>query len=54
MFGHDFHKLVEALLCGGNTKIKLPKAGNSDVFFLDTWVRSARKGKAVALQDHEQ
>ena len=34
MFGHDFGILVYALLCGGDTKFKLPKAGNGNVFFL--------------------
>ena len=34
MFGHGFDKLVLVLLCGGDTKIKLPKAGNGNVFFL--------------------
>ena len=29
MFGHDFGILVYALLCGGDTKFKLPKAGKS-------------------------
>ena len=35
MFGHDFGILVYyALLCGGDTKFKLPKAGNgNNVFF---------------------
>ena len=33
MFGHDFGILVYALLCGGDTKFKLPKAGNGNVFF---------------------
>ena len=32
MFGHDFGILVYALLCGGDTKFKLPKAGNGNVF----------------------
>ena len=54
MFGRGFDKLVEALLCGGDTKFKLPKVGNGNVFFLDTWVRFEREGKAVALQYHEQ
>ena len=54
MFGHGFDKLVQAFLCGGDTKFKLPKAGNGNVFFLDTWVGFAREGKAVALQYHEQ
>ena len=26
MFGHGFDKLVEVLLCGGDTNFKLPKA----------------------------
>ena len=34
MFGHDLDKLVEALPCGGETKFKLPKAGNGNVFSL--------------------
>ena len=57
MFGHGFDKLVYALLCGGDTKFKLPKAGNGNVLrsiFFYTWVRFAREGKAVALQYHEQ
>ena len=56
MFGHGFDKFVEALLCGGDTKFKLPKDGNGNVFFLDAWVRFAREGKAVAPQQqyHEQ
>ena len=33
LFGHGFDKLVYVLLCGGNTKFKLPKAGNGNVFF---------------------
>ena len=33
MFRHDFGILVYALLCGGDTKFKLPKAGNGNVFF---------------------
>ena len=53
MFGHSFDKLVWALLCGGDTKIKLPKAGNGNVLFFDAWVRLAREDKAVALQYHE-
>ena len=40
-----------ALLCGGYTKFKLPKAGNGKVFFL-TRVKFARADKAVALQYH--
>ena len=44
MFGHGFNKLVWALLCGGDTKFKLPKAGKGNV------LRFAREGKAVALQ----
>ena len=54
MFGHGLDKLVQALLCGGDTKFNLTKAGNGNVFFLDTWVRFVREGKAVALQYHEQ
>ena len=34
MFGHDFGILEYALLCEGDTKFKLPKAGNGNVFFL--------------------
>ena len=41
MFGHGFDKLVKALLCEGDTKFELPKAGNGNVVFLDTWVRFA-------------
>ena len=44
MFGHGFDKLVYALLCGGDTKFKLPKAENGNVFFL-TRVRFARQEK---------
>ena len=33
MFGHDFGILVYALLCGGDTKFKLPKAGNGKRIF---------------------
>ena len=36
MFDHGFDKLVQALLCGGDTKIRLPKAENGNVFFLGT------------------
>ena len=54
MFGHGFDKLVYALLCGGDTKFKLPKAGNGNVFFLNKKVRLARADKAVALQYHYQ
>ena len=55
MFGHDFGILVYALLCGGDTKFKLPKAGkNSNVFFPNKRVRFARADKAVALQYHNQ
>ena len=44
MFGHGFDKLVEALLCGGDTKYNFPEAGNGNVFFLGTWwVRFARQ-----------
>ena len=50
MFGHDFGILVYALLCGGDTKFKLPKAGNGNVFFTNKRVRFARADKAVALQ----
>ena len=41
MFGHGFDKLVHALLCGGDTKFKLPKAGNGNVLWnilFYTWV----------------
>ena len=58
MFGHDFGILVAlyryALLCGGDTKLKLPKAGNGDVFFPNKRVRFARADKDVALQYHNQ
>ena len=54
MFGHDFGILVYALLCGGDTKFKLPKAGNGNVFFPNKRVRFARADKAVALQYHNQ
>ena len=50
MFGHDFGILVWALLCGGDTRFKLPKAGNGNVFFPNKRVRFARADKAVALQ----
>ena len=53
MFGHDFGILVYALLCGGDTKFNLSKAGNGNVFFLKR-VRFARADKAVALQYHNQ
>ena len=43
-----------ALLCGGDTKFKLPKAGNGNVFFPNKRVRFARADKAVALQFHNQ
>ena len=52
MFGHDFGILVYALLCGGDTKFKLPKNGN--VFFPNKRVRFAKADKAVALQYHNQ
>ena len=42
--------LVYALLCGGDTKFKVPKAGNGNVFFPNKRVRFARANKAVALQ----
>ena len=43
------------LLCGGDTKFELPKDGNGNVLFLVAWVRFAREGKAVVLQQyHEQ
>ena len=54
MFGHDFGILVYALLCGGDTKFKLPKAGNDNVFFPNKGVRLARADKAAALQYHNQ
>ena len=54
MFGHDFGILVYALLCGGDTKIKLPKARNGNVFFPYKKMRFARVDKAVALQYHHQ
>ena len=54
LFGHDFDKLVYALLCGGGTKFKLPKAGNGNVFFPNKRVRFARADKAVAPQYHDQ
>ena len=53
LFGHGFDKLVDALLCGDDTKFKLPN-GNSNAFFPDKRVRFARAGKAVALQYHYQ
>ena len=34
VWAHGFDKLVYALICGGDTKFKLPKAGNGNVFFL--------------------
>ena len=43
-----------ALSCGGDTKFKLPKAGNGNVFFPNKRVRFARADKAVALQYHNQ
>ena len=54
MFGHDFGILVYALLCGGDTKFKLPNAGNGNVFFPNKRVRFGRADKAVALQYHNQ
>ena len=54
MFVHDFGILVYALLYGGDTKFKLPKAGNGNVFFPYERVRFARADKAVALQYHNQ
>ena len=46
MFVHDFGIiLVYALLCGGDTKFKLPKAGNGNVFFPNKRVRFARAEK---------
>ena len=35
-------------------KFKLPKAGNSNVFFPNKRVRFAKADKAVALQYHNQ
>ena len=46
MFGHDFGILVHALLCGGDTKFKLPN-GNGNVFFPNNRVRFARADKVV-------
>ena len=57
MFGHGFGILVVyqyALLCGGDTKFKLPKAGNGNVFFTNKRVRFARADKAVAPQYHNE
>ena len=54
MFVHDFDILVYALLYGGDTKFKLPEAGNGNVFFPNNSVRFARADKAVALQYHNQ
>ena len=45
---------VYALLCGGDTKLKLPEAGNGNVFFPNKRVRFVRADKAVALQYHNQ
>ena len=45
MFRHGFDKL----LCGGDTKFKLPKAGNGKRIFLDTWVRFAREKAKLLL-----
>ena len=53
-FGHGFDILLQALLCGGDTKFKFPKAGNGDVFFLKKWVGFASTDKAVALKYHYQ
>ena len=53
LFGHGVDKLVDALLCGGDTKFKLPN-GNGSVFFPNKRVRFARAGKAVALQYNYQ
>ena len=51
MFGHNFGILVYALLCGGDTKFRLPKAGNKwQRIFSNKMVRFARADKAVALQ----
>ena len=52
MFVHDFGILVYAFLCGEDTKFKLPKAGNGNVFFPNKMVGFARADKAVALQYH--
>ena len=54
MFGHNFGILVYALLWGGDTKFKLPKAGNGNEFFSNKRVRCARADKAAALQYHSQ
>ena len=51
---HDFGILVYVLLCGGDTKFKLPKAGNGNVFFPNKRVRFVRADKAAALQYHNQ
>ena len=34
LFGHGFDKLVYAVLCGGDTKFKVPKAEMATYFFL--------------------
>ena len=47
--GEGTNELVYALLCGEDTKFKLPKAGNGNVFFIEERVRFARADKAVAL-----
>ena len=55
MFVHDFGILLYSLLCGGDTKFKLPEDGNGNVFFPNKRVRFARANKAaVALQYHNQ
>ena len=50
IFFRCFNNLVEACLCGGDSKFKLPKTGNGNVFFQNKWVIFARADKAVALQ----
>ena len=47
LFGHGFDKLVCALLCGGDTKFKMPKAGNGNVFFPNKRMRFARADKKL-------
>ena len=50
MFGHDFGILVYALLWGGDTKFKLPKAGNGNVFFPNKRVRFVLNDLSSSLQ----
>ena len=55
-FGHSFDKLIiilYALLCGGDTKFKVPKAGNDDVFFLSKRVRFARRADIDAALQYD-